>query len=263
MTNTGIIAGTVLRIEKTSIHDGPGLRTVVFLKDCPLKCRWCSTPEAQSSSIEFGYGLIMTVGEVMKEISKDEIFYFHSGGGVTISGGEPLIQADFATEILKESKRRAINTALETSMFGDFSELSKLLPYLDTLYADIKHINTNAHRQFTGVGNELILDNIRAAADSFDGEIRIRIPLVPTFNMTSENAEGIGKFCSDLGKVCEIELLPYHRLGVDTYRILGKEYSFSDIKTPELGELEAFADVVRENAKGVTVNYQYLGGHDT
>ena len=237
--------GTVLRIEKTSIHDGDGLRTVVFLKGCPLRCMWCSTPESQRAVIEHGYGSVMTVAEVIKEISKDEIFYFHSGGGVTISGGEPLLQADFTAELLKESKRRGINTAIETSMFGDFGSIKKLLPYLDTLYADIKHIDSNAHKHFTGAGNETILENIKAAAECFGGNIVIRIPLIPTVNMTAENAAGIAEFCRGLSKVHMIELLPYHRLGVETYRKLDLEYGFFDVEVPSAGDVEGFAEVVR------------------
>ena len=112
--------GRVLRIEKTSIHDGEGLRTVVFLKGCPLRCKWCSTPESQRMEIEKGYGKDMTVEEVVKEICKDEIFFFHSGGGVTISGGEVLMQADFAKEILISCMEQGIPTAIETSLYSSY-----------------------------------------------------------------------------------------------------------------------------------------------
>ena len=112
--------GRVLRIEKTSIHDGEGLRTVVFLKGCPLRCEWCSTPESQRMEIEKRYGKDMTVEEVVKEIYKDEIFFFHSGGGVTISGGEVLMQADFAKEILISCMEQRIPTAIETSLYSSY-----------------------------------------------------------------------------------------------------------------------------------------------
>ena len=234
------MTGTVLRIEKTSIHDGAGLRTVVFLKGCPLRCMWCSTPESQSGAIEYGYGEIMTVDDVVKEIIKDEIFYFYSGGGVTVSGGEPLAQADFTAAILRESKKRAINTAIETSMYGSFDELQKILPYLDVLFADIKHIDETAHQQATGFSNGLILDNIRAAAETFDGEIVIRVPLIPSWNMTQENATGISDFCKNLGRSVKIELLPYHRLGLETYRRLNRENEFYDVETPNGDEIREF-----------------------
>ncbi|MCL2873996.1 MAG: glycyl-radical enzyme activating protein [Defluviitaleaceae bacterium] len=239
--------GTVLRIEKTSIHDGDGLRTVVFLKGCPLKCKWCSTPESQCVDIEHSYGNIMTADEVIKEISKDEIFYFHSGGGITISGGEPLLQTDFTSKILQESKIRGINTAIETSMFGNFSDIKKLLPHLDTIYADIKHINSDIHKEFTASGNELILDNIKSVSEIFNGNIIIRVPLIPTFNLNIENAKGIAKFCNELNKISMIELLPYHRLGVDTYRKLGLGYDFFDVKTPSCQEVEEFANIITKS----------------
>ena len=252
------ITGTVLRIEKTSIHDGDGLRTVVFLKGCPLRCKWCSTPESQNGNIEHGYGSVMTVDEVIKEISKDEIFYFHSGGGITMSGGEPLAQADFTAVILKETKRRGINTAIETSMSGNFKDIQKLLPYLDTLYADLKHIDSDAHKRFTGIGNELILENIKTASECFSGRIIIRIPLIPTFNMTKKNATGIAEFCLKLNKLHMIELLPYHRLGVDTYQKLGIGYELFDVKAPSKEDVEAFAKVVWRVAPGINAKLPYI-----
>ena len=237
--------GTVLRIEKTSVHDGGGLRTVVFLKGCPLRCVWCSTPESQSSGTEFGYGKIMTAAEVVEEIAKDEIFYFHSGGGVTISGGEPLAQADFTAAILMEAKKRAVGAAIETCMHGSFADLQKILPYLDVLIADIKHIDSAAHKELTGVGNDLILENIRTAAEVFDGEIILRIPLIPGLNMAAGNAEGIAGFCARLGRSVKIELLPYHRLGLETYRHLNRERDFLDVKTPTGREIKEFEDAMR------------------
>lgn len=243
-------SGTILRIEKTSIHDGDGLRTVVFLKGCPLRCSWCAAPESQSSEISHGYGAFMTVDEVMKEISKDEIFYFHSGGGVTISGGEPLMQADFTAEILKQSKLRGINTAIETSMQANFDDIEKLFPYLDTIYADLKHIDNDLHKKFISAGNKLILDNIKAASQRFAGSLIIRVPLIPTFNMDDETAEGIAKFCKTLDNLSKVELLPYHRLGVETYRKLGIPYDLSDIEIPPKSEIKRFASIVdRYNIK--------------
>ena len=246
-------AGTVLRIQKTSIHDGEGLRTVVFLKGCPMRCIWCSTPESQNREIEFGYGSVMTAQEVIAEISKDEVFYFHSGGGVTISGGEPITQADFTAAILYESKKRAINTAIETGMYGGFDELRKILPYLDVLYADIKHIDSDTHKRLTGAGNELILENIKSAADIFGGSVIIRVPLVPTLNMTRENAGGIAEFCMSAGNISEIQLLPYHRLGIDTYRALNRNYEIFETKIPNNEEKEAFASIMRAIATEIRI----------
>ena len=232
--------GTVLKIEKISMHDGDGLRTVVFLKGCPLKCSWCSTPESQGREIEHGFGRIMTVNEVIAEISKDEIFYFHSDGGVTISGGEPLLQVGFTEAILRESKQRGINTAIETSLYGNFDDVKKLLPYLDTVYADVKHIDSEIHKKFTGVGNELIFDNIKAVSGCFSGNLIIRLPLIQTVNMTSQDAEGIAAFYKELVSVNKFELLPYHRLGIGTYRKLGLPYDFYEEKPPSKKDVDEF-----------------------
>ncbi|MCC8165375.1 MAG: radical SAM protein, partial [Planctomycetes bacterium] len=131
-----VIRGMVLRLERSSIHDGDGLRTVVFLKGCPLRCQWCSTPESMSSAIETAgdntYGTVMTVDQVMAEVRKDVIFYFHSGGGMTLSGGEPLVQPDFSAELLARAQREGINTAMETSLAVPYKLVERVLPNLNT-----------------------------------------------------------------------------------------------------------------------------------
>ena len=134
--------GMVLRIEKSSIHDGDGFRTVVFLKGCPLNCQWCSTPESQSLEVEKAgdrvYGNYMTVEEVMREVRKDSLFYFHSGGGMTLSGGELLSQPEFSLAILKNSRMECINTAVETSFYAPWKTIDKILPFVNTLFVDLK-----------------------------------------------------------------------------------------------------------------------------
>ncbi len=175
--------GIILRIERTSIHDGKGLRVVVFLKGCPLSCKWCSTPESQQADIENGYGRVLTVDQVVEEICKDEIFFFHSGGGVTVSGGECLLQPDFVAGVLEECLRRGINTAIETSLFAPWESVQKALPYLNTIYVDLKHPDGAIHEEFVGVDNSLILTNLEKLDHSnlfFD--IHLRIPLIPGIN---------------------------------------------------------------------------------
>ena len=276
----------VLRVEKTSIHDGAGLRTVVFLKGCPLNCRWCSTPEGQSGAIELGlsrhrcddcgicvdvcpegcfstdidgscrldphkctyclacveacphsavqvYGQEMTDRQVIELISRDEIFYFHSGGGVTISGGECLTQAEFVQSVLKECRTRGINTAMETSLFAPWQAVALVLPHLDALYVDIKHSDSRTHREITGCGNERIWDNL-VHIDELDQHIPvvIRIPLIPGINDSDANLRNTLERVSSLKKVRSIELLPYHRLGVATYADLGREYALKDLQPP-------------------------------
>jgi pyruvate formate lyase activating enzyme len=223
----------VLRIEKSSLHDGDGLRTVVFLKGCSLHCSWCSTPESQSPVIEQGYGKIMTSEQVMQEVTKDEVFFFHSGGGLTVSGGEPLLQADFVAELLQESHHRSINTAMESSMCLHFDEVIKVLPHLDTLFADIKHMDANKHKDYCGKDNTMILDNIRRAA-AWKSSLKLiaRVPLIPGVNDDDENMRSLGEFCASLQHLDGVELLPYHRLGVGTYAKLGRRYLLPTVKTP-------------------------------
>ena len=243
--------GNVLRIEKTSIHDGEGLRTVVFLKGCPLRCKWCAAPESQTPAVENGYGMEMSVDEVAAEITKDEIFFFHSQGGVTISGGEPLMQPDFCKAILRECSYRGIHTAMESSFYGAFENIARLLPYLGDIYVDLKLQDAGCHSDYTGVSNEIILDNIeKLQASDFSGNVHIRIPCIPTVNMDVENIVAAAVFCQKLRKLTDVELLPYHRLGVETYRKLNMRYELEQISTPSREELETAANIFHEHLKG-------------
>lgn len=249
--------GTVLRIERASIHDGHGLRTVVFLKGCPLRCAWCSTPEGQNPRIETAggatYGQIMTVAEVMAEVCRDEVLYFHSGGGVTLSGGEPLLQPDFAAGILEASRRLGINTTLETSLAAPYAALEKLLPHLDTLYADLKHPDSAKHRGYCGAGNEVILGNLQRLARETGGpRLVVRVPLVPGVNDSDEDLARMARFCAGVG-VMSIELLPYHRLGVPTYAKLGRGYLLPEARVPAAGYLDDRRECVRRAAAGLRV----------
>lgn len=232
------LSGRVLRIERSSIHDGEGLRTVVFLKGCPLSCAWCSTPESQSPEMEQGtdriYGSIMSVDQVIKEVEKDKIFFFHSGGGMTISGGEPLLQPAFTAEILRQCKFLGINTAMESCLFVPFGELQRILYYLDTLYVDLKFVNGKKHEKYCGHNNAVILDNIRrVTSENQSLDVVIRIPLIPGINDGYDELAAAAEFCQELSFVSAIQLLPYHRLGVPTYEKLGRSYRLKDIRPPE------------------------------
>lgn len=248
--------GIVLRIEKTSIHDGHGLRTVVFLKGCPLKCWWCSTPESHCMAQEYGYGKNMSVQAVVKEVEKDEIFFFHSDGGITISGGEVLCQSDFATLILKECQKRGIDTAIETSFYSSYKEFEKLLPYLNAIFVDIKHMDEEKHMKYTGVSNQMILNNIRRLSQSaYRGKLHIRIPMIPGINMDSENMIQLADFCKKLKRLTDIELLPYHRLGMETYSKLNKEYKLKNTKIPTVDELTICAELIKKHAPQLIIKY--------
>lgn len=301
------IKGNVLRIEKTSIHDGEGMRTVLFLKGCPLKCLWCSTPESQKPCPEIGYirekcilcgicvsvcpqnalsideekdmvqidrekcdgcmlcvkkcpsyalkgyGVRMTSRQVLHEISKDEVFYFHSGGGVTISGGEPFDQAEFVREILIGCRERGINRALETSFFSSWEKIESILPLLNLLYVDLKHADPEQHKKLTGVDNRLILENIiRADSSPCHFDLVIRTPLIPGLNDSDDAIRKSAEFVKGLKKIRFMEFLAYHRLGTETYKNMGLEYPLQEIKTPSLEFMKGKAKIFKETA-GVPV----------
>ena len=276
----------VLRIEKISTQDGFGLRTVVFFKGCPLRCKWCSTPESQYTlkeryyqSVKCNlclqcihacpaealslsadgervlwnadkckrcfqcaavcptgatrvYGRDMTVAEIMKHIRRDEIFYFHSGGGVTLSGGDVLCYPDFCAALLAECRDLAINTTAELTMYGPYERIAKIMPHLDFALIDLKMIDSDQHEKWTGKRNEGILENIcRASAEFTHIPFHFRVPLVWGVNDSEENIRQTAEFCSTIPNCTELEFLPYHRLGQETYRYLSREYELSELPT--------------------------------
>ncbi len=237
MEDYGKVKGRIFDIQRYSVHDGPGIRTIVFLKGCVLRCRWCCNPESQEYQIQnmtIGgktriVGEDIMVDEVMKEILKDINYYHRSGGGVTLSGGECLCQPDFARAILASCKEYGLNTAVESTACAPFETIEKILPYLDLYLMDIKHMDSIKHREFTGKGNELILENARKLAVSAK-KLIIRVPVIPTFNNTPEEIRAIAEFAAGLPNVEELHLLPYHRLGQDKYEGLVREYTLKHIE---------------------------------
>lgn len=233
------IKGRIFDIQRFSIHDGPGVRTIIFLKGCVLRCRWCCNPESQSFDFETmtmdgkvkSIGRDVTVGEIMQEVLRDMPYYRRSGGGITLSGGECLVQPEFSAAILAAAKEYGLNTAIESTGCADFSKIQLLLPHLDLYLMDIKHTNNEKHKAFTGVENRLILENARRIAEQAK-KLIIRVPVIPTFNDTPEEIREIAKFAASLPGVEEIHLLPYHRLGQDKYAGLGREYTLKDITPP-------------------------------
>ena len=233
------VKGRIFDIQRYSIHDGGGIRTIVFLKGCPLRCKWCCNPEGQHYEIEkmtLGgkekiVGKDVTVGEIIDIIERDRIYYRRSGGGLTLSGGESLTQPDFAVALLKAAKERGINTAMESTGFADFSVISRYLPYLDLYLMDIKHINSAKHKEFTSQPNERILENAVKITNA-GTRLIVRTPVIPTFNATKEEIGEIAKFASSLKGVTEMHILPYHRIGTDKYKGLGRDYSLTGIEPP-------------------------------
>lgn len=250
--------GMVLRMERSSVHDGDGFRTVVFLKGCPLRCRWCSTPESQSFQIEEGldgtvYGAIMTVEEVLRYIRKDSLCFFLSGGGITLSGGEILAQPEFTLALLKNAKREGFNTAVETSLFAPWEVIESILPYVDTIYADLKLVSPKAHKYHCGMDNQIIVENFYRLSQA-EGSFRlvVRIPIIPGINDGKTELVRFGGFCAKLGeRLDHIQLLPYHRLGSATYEKLGRPYLLKDVKVPSPEAMACCREIVA--AQGVRV----------
>jgi pyruvate formate lyase activating enzyme len=275
------MTGIVFSIERYALQDGPGIRTLVFLKGCPLTCRWCANPESQSITPEIlsfqnrcascgrcieicpqgairvddEFGLItdpdrctlcglcveacyyaaremsgqeMEVREVLDIIERDKMFYDATGGGVTISGGEPLLQTGFVRALTRECRELGIHTAIETTLFSDKEAVNRILEFIDLVFVDVKHIDSQAHESFTGVSNERILGNIEMI-DTLGKKFIIRVPFIPGFNDDDETQKQIYHWASKLKNLKWIEILPYHRLGMTKYLGLGRVYSMADL----------------------------------
>ena len=244
------VKGRIFDIQRFSIHDGPGIRTIVFLKGCVLRCRWCCNPESQEYAIQemtlngktSVVGRDVTVDEVMETVLKDMAYYRRTGGGLTLSGGECLCQPDFSAALLYAAKQMGLSTAIESTACAKYENIQKLLPNLDVYLLDIKHMDSDKHRAFTGVPNELILENARKLAVDAN-ELIIRVPVIPTFNDKPEEIKAIAKFANSLPNVKELHLLPYHRLGRDKYAGLGREYSLADIEPMPKAKMEYLLQV--------------------
>ncbi len=245
--------GRIFDIQRFSVHDGPGIRTIVFLKGCKLRCRWCCNPESQNYEIQnmtddngkvTVTGRDVTVEEVIETVLRDSTYYRRSGGGMTLSGGEMLCQPDFAEGLLVAATEAGINTAVETTSLASFETIQRLLPYIDNYLMDIKHVNSDKHKEFTGQPNDLILENARKIAESAQ-RLVIRVPVVPTFNDTPEEIRAISQFAATLPNVTELHLLPYHRLGQDKYRWLGREYSLANIEPPQDSKMQELLTVAK------------------
>ncbi|MBQ8857733.1 MAG: glycyl-radical enzyme activating protein [Lachnospiraceae bacterium] len=256
------VKGRIFDIQKYSVHDGPGIRTIVFLKGCPLRCKWCCNPESQSGKIqtmivngeEKVMGRDVTVEEVMEEVMRDAAHYRRSGGGITLSGGECLMQPEFASALLQASKDMGITTAIETTSFASFEMIEdKILPFVDTYMMDIKHINSAKHKLFTGQPNEKILANARKIAEKKGENLIIRTPVVPTFNDTPEEILAISQFARSLPGVKQHHLLPYHRLGSDKYEGLDREYLLSHIEPPTMEKMEELLTVAKTTGLHVQI----------
>lgn len=292
--------GVILKIDRCSKHDGPGMRTVVFLKGCPLRCLWCSTPESQSkeptllhmetlcgqcgrcvaacsekaltldgervivdrrnctlcgackeaclnNALRFS-GTVMTLDGVFAVVERSRPFWTRMPGGLTISGGEVLHQFEFAKALLEKCHGGGIDTNIETSCFAPMERMRELLPYLDHVCCDVKHMDDATHKELTGVSNRQILENIRMI--SHEKDLILRYPVIPTCNDSNENIDATAEFTKTLGdKFNRIDLLAYHEMGTATYRRLGLEYALEGVPTLSKEQLALVRD--RMTAQGV------------
>ncbi len=256
--------GRIFDIQRYSIHDGPGIRTIVFLKGCYLRCRWCCNPESQEYKIqeltEGGkvrtVGRDVTVSEVMDEVVKDAVYYRRSGGGVTLSGGECMAQPEFTEALLRAVHEYGYTTAIETTACASREVVERLLPHVDYFLMDIKHTDGEKHKHFTGKDNALMLENARFIAENARS-LAIRVPVVPTFNGTAEEIAAIARFAASLPNVRELHLLPYHRLGQDKYAGLGRTYTMAHVTPPTNAHMSMLTDAARAAAPTLAVQ---IGG---
>ena len=270
--------GLIFDVERNSFVDGPGIRTTVFFKGCNLKCAWCHNPESQDFKSQMMFyrdkckvcgkcksicstpenctlcgkctfycpvdarkvcGKEYTVDEVFGEIIKDKAYYENSGGGVTFSGGECMLQIDFLLEILKKCKENGIHTAIDTAGNISFGSFEKILPYTDLFLYDIKIINSEKHKKYTGVSNELILENLKKLFVS-NAKMWIRIPVIADVNDSVEDMLKIKAFLDQCGKPEKVELLPYHAMGENKYASIGRDVQyFVPPNSNKLNELKA------------------------
>lgn len=230
---------TIFDIKRFAVHDGPGIRTTVFLKGCPMDCWWCHNPESRKSEPEevvysrmLGareverkkiYGKSMKVEEVMQEILKDKLFFEESGGGVTFSGGEPLSQTTALEELLKQCKKNGLHTTVDTCGHAQWASFEKILPFTDLFLYDLKLIDPSNHEKFAGVKNELIIENLQKLMNN-NTKVELRIPVVPGVNNSHEELERFMSFLQDkLKKALKIHLLPYHNIADNKYQKLKSE----------------------------------------
>ena len=242
--------GRIFDIQRFSIHDGNGIRTIVFLKGCVLRCKWCCNPESQEYKIQTmmvqgkpkTIGKDVTVKEVLDIVEKDRAYYRRSGGGMTLSGGESLCQPDFTRSLLMGAKDAGIHTAMESMGCAEYEVIDQVLPYLDQYLLDIKHTDQAKHKRFTGRPNELMMENAAKIAKSGQTELIIRVPVIPGFNDQPAEIESIARFAASLKGVEKLHLLPYHRLGQDKYEGLGRTYEMAGVLPIKQEHMEMLLD---------------------
>jgi len=301
----------IFDIQRFSVHDGPGIRTLVFMKGCEMKCLWCSNPEGQASKPQLMLypekcigclscakvcptgaaftrdGLLLydnrlcigcgkcaevcpaeakkiagqhvTVEHVVTEVLKDRLFYRNSGGGVTFGGGEPTLYPEFIRAVAIECQNRGINVAIETCGYAPWGNFEKLVPHINLVMFDLKHMDANTHKKLCGQSSRLIVENLKRLCElqhRIEGlEILIRMPIIPGLNDSKDNIHATAKFISSLGSsISGVELLPYHKLGISKYERLGVEYQIAEVKIPDNEHMNAIRDLLQQHGLNVEVS---------
>lgn len=258
----------VFDIKRYAVHDGPGIRTSIFFKGCPLRCVWCHNPESYKAGIESicssnrmgdvkvadetEIGKTYSLDQLISEIENDQLFFDESGGGVTFSGGEPLMQIDFLEAILKACKEREIHTALDTTAYATKDKMDRIIDYVDLFLFDLKHMIAEDHIAHTGVSNKLILENLKYLAEK-GKKIIIRFPMIPGFNDSEENINMMLDFLNQLPKKLEFHILPYHRTGQDKFRRFGIENKMPNIPSLMEEDTKWVQAIFRESGYKVSV----------
>ena len=288
------MSGNILNVQRFCTHDGPGIRTTVFLKGCPLHCTWCHNPESRARHAEILYneercvnclrcvtacpngqhgaregkhhfdragcvacgkcvsplcgalelfGKSATAEEILEEVLRDKPFYDNSGGGLTLSGGEPLYQPEFCLELLQKAKENGLHVCMETCGLTTPEILEKVAPLVDIFLFDYKETDPERHKAYTGADNSLILQNLRRL-NALGKQIVLRCPIIPTLNDREEHFAGIGKLAEELSCVSEVCVEPYHAYGSSKYKRLGKEYALPQVQAPEDGTVTAWINAI-------------------
>ena len=283
----------IFDIQRFCVKDGPGIRTTVFVKGCPLNCLWCHNPESKQKAPQLAFdsskclgcgscvnvcaeGAILSVGEfdrskctlcgecvsdcvgaleimgkdavlddVLQTVLNDKPFYDNSGGGLTVSGGEPLFSPRFTTQLLMKAKEQRIHTCLETSGFAKWEVIEAVAPYVDLFLFDIKETDTALHKQYTGVDNRMILQNL-SKLNEIGANIILRCPIIPGYNDREDHFKAIAKLAEGLNNVSHVEILPYHSLGKSKSRLIGQEYAVK-APAPDKEQVEEWLEIISSN----------------
>jgi len=245
------LQGRIINITRFCTDDGPGIRTTVYLKGCPLRCIWCHNPESQNPDEEKyingeNIGKIISAQDIFDEIVRDKVFYETSNGGVTISGGEPLYQPEFSAEILRICKENGIHTAIETSGYATEDTIRKVLKYCDLVLFDIKETDAEKHLKYTGVDLNIILRNLKIVND-MKVPFVIRLPVIPGINDREDHFLKVKSIVEESAYFCGFEIMPYHKLGEYKYKQLGRKYLCSNIAEPTKDDVEKWERLIKVN----------------